>query len=146
MRDSLLNSKERDRALSILISARGRYKQHPGGVLLNRIRGQPPSRISLHSVAFCASSNRIVMAPQPSGDRAPCRSRVAVRATHGWRFDRAPPTERDMSMERNSRRRTPLEFRHRGRAEPSRTLCQKSSGTSPPSCNRYPHLTAPKVA
>src|SRR5438128_463968 len=100
-------------------------------------------RSTLPSVA---RSTNLSLTKSRHGDRAPCMLCAAVRATHASWFDRPSPNERDMSMERNCRRRTQHEFRHRDRAESARALCRKSLGTSPPSCNRYPLAMVPKVA
>src|SRR2546427_7970124 len=75
-----------------------------------------------------AHSTNLLSAKSRNGDRAPCTSCVAVRATHASRFDRASQKERDIPMGRKCRRPTQHEFLHPDRAGPYPALSQRSSG------------------
>src|SRR4030095_5688626 len=73
-------------------------------------RPKPYSRLPSRA----RSTNLLSWPKARRGDRGPCSSRAAVRATHASWFDRARPNGRDMSMERNFRRHIRFGLRYQG--------------------------------
>src|SRR6266480_2652275 len=104
------------------------------------------SKLRPDSTPWATYSTNLLPVKSQHGDRAPCMSCAAAQATHASWFHHGSLNECDTLMERNFRRRTQHEFRHRDRVESSRSLCRKSLGIWRLSCIHRPRVTVPKVA